>query len=260
MNAAEYARMRDLEDWYWWFVAKRSAAARFVADAAPSNSRLRILDAGCGTGAMLDLFRRWPNVDATGIDSSEEALQFTRSRGHESLVAGDLTGLPFPAETFDVVTALDVIEHIDDDQHALCEIRRVLKPGGILVATVPAYQFLWSRHDEALHHKRRYTGGAFKRLLVESGLEVERQTYRLAAVFPLAAAARVLTRRRRSDECVESEVAETNVPSLPGFVNSALIRFHALEVAIGRRVPLPFGLSILSVARKPAHQGTRLGA
>jgi len=238
--------MHALEDWYWWFVARRAAAARFLQDYAPPERPLRILDAGCGTGAMLDLYGRWPDTEVTGIDLSPEALRFSRERGHSRLVGADLTRLPFRSGTFDVVSALDVIEHVADDQAAVREINRVLRPGGILVASVPAYQFLWGPHDEALHHHRRYHAKQFQKLLHAEGLRVAKQTHLLTALFPLAAAVRLATRGRKHQS------HEAGLPKVPAFINRALIGFQAAELAVARRASLPFGLSLLAVARKPA--------
>lgn len=248
MNPAEYARMYALEDWYWWFVARRAAAARFLrdhAEAVAEDQPLRILDAGCGTGGMLDLFGTWPDTEATGLDFSPDALSFSHSRGHQRLVGGDVTQLPFRSNTFDAVTALDVVEHISNEEGALGEICRVLRPGGVLVASVPAYQFLWGPHDVALHHCRRYNAQQFREAIHRSGLRVERQTYLLSALFPLAAGMRLATRGRKQ------ESAEAGLPRVPGFVNQALIGLQAAELAVARRVGLPFGLSLLAVARKP---------
>ena len=256
MNVAEYARMRDLEDWYWWFVARRAAAAKFAAHAAPKRSPLRILDAGCGTGAMLDEFKKWGDVELTGLDISDEAIRYTRTRGHDNLVQGDLSGLPFPDGSFDMVTSLDVIEHVPDDQRAIHELARVLAPGGVLVTTVPAYQFLWSSHDEAVHHLRRYTGRRFRRLFEDSDLEVEKQTYLLSTLLPVAAVARLTRARRDSDKAPP----ETQVPKVPPLINKALIKLNDLEVGVARRVPLPFGLSNLVVARKPDRDNGRHAA
>lgn len=245
MNPAEYARMHALEDWYWWFVARRAAAARFILDHAPPERPLKILDAGCGTGGMLDLYRQWPDAEATGIDLSPEALRFSRERGHQRLVGADLTRLPFRSNSFDVVSALDVIEHVPDDKRAVDEIDRVLSPGGILVASVPAYQFLWGPHDEALHHQRRYHGRQFQELLNSAGLHVEKQTHLLSALFPVAAAARIATRHRKYNS------SEAGLPKVPSLINNALIGVQAAELEIARRASLPFGLSLLAVARKP---------
>jgi SAM-dependent methyltransferase len=185
-------------------------------------------------------------VQATGLDLSPAALNFSRGRGHARLVAADLTALPFRDATFDVVTALDVIEHIADDAAALGEIARVLRPGGILVATVPAYRFLWGPHDVALHHRRRYRGGEFRARVARAGLVVERQTYLLAALFPLAAAMRLA----RRGQAVPEGGSQALLPRVPAWLNRALIRFQAMELAVARRISLPFGLTILTVGRK----------
>jgi len=254
MNPAEYARMHALEDWYWWFVARRTAAAQFLRDYAPPERPLHILDAGCGTGGMLDFLGQWPDAEVTGVDFSPEALRFSKERGHPRLAGADLMLLPFRSGAFDVVTALDVIEHVPDDGRALSEISRVLRPGGILVASVPAYQFLWGPHDEALHHHRRYVSKEFAALMHSSGLRVEKQTYLLSALFPLAAVARLATRGRKP------ESAEAGVPRVPGFINQALIHFQAAELALARHASLPFGLSVLIVARKPVPARAHLTA
>jgi SAM-dependent methyltransferase len=254
MNPAEYERMYALEDWYWWFVSRRAAAARFLRDYAPPERPLQILDAGCGTGGMLDLFRKWPDAVATGVDFSPDALRFSHGRGHQRLVGADLMLLPFRSCAFDVVTALDVIEHVSDDARAIGEISRVLRPGGILVASVPAYQFLWGPHDEALHHHRRYSRGEFRELIHGAGLRVERHTYLLAALFPLAAAVRLATRNRKQHS------AEAGLPRVSPLVNRALIGLQAAELAVARQASLPFGLSVLVVARKPVPVRASLSA
>jgi SAM-dependent methyltransferase len=255
MNPAEYARMHALEDWYWWFVARRAAAARFLRDFAPppvAGHPLRILDAGCGTGGMLDLYRSWPDVEATGLDFAADALRFSRERGHARLVAGDLTALPFRSASFDVVTALDVIEHVPEDAAGVREIARVLRPGGILVASVPAYPFLWGRHDVALHHQRRYYSRPFRRLVEGAGLRTAKQTCLLTFLFPLAAPARLFARlcgTARSEP--PGKRMQAGLPRVPPAVNRALITLQNAELSVARRVSLPYGLTILLVARKP---------
>lgn len=246
MNPEEYARMHALEDWYWWFVARRAAAAQFIRDYAPPDRPLRILDAGCGTGAMLDVYRQWPDAIATGADLSPHALGFTHSRGHNRLVGADLTCLPFKTSSFDVVSALDVIEHVPDDAKAIEELCRVLRPGGILVASVPAYQFLWGPHDEALHHCRRYTAPQFRHDLQQSALRVEKITYLLTLLFPAAVAARLASRGKK-----KATSAAAVLPTVPPWLNRALIGLQAVELKMARAASLPFGLGMLAVARKP---------
>jgi SAM-dependent methyltransferase len=236
--------MRALEDWYWWFVARRRAALRFLEDYAPPGRDLTILDAGCGTGALLEAFQSCPATAAVGLDFAEEALRFCRQRGHARLVRGDLTALPFEDARFDVATALDVIEHVPDDVSAVREIARVLKPGGLLVATVPAYPFLWSAHDVALHHYRRYRLSQAMRLISGAGLVVVKGTYLLSLLFPLAAGQRLLTRRRGGP-------AHAGLPPVPGWLNSFLIRLQWLELQMARKANLPWGLTVAIAARRP---------
>ncbi|MBI3721249.1 MAG: class I SAM-dependent methyltransferase, partial [Fimbriimonas ginsengisoli] len=131
MNPEEYARMHQFEDWYWWFVARRRSALRFAADYCPAGRPLRILDAGCGTGALLERLSRDPRTEAFGIDISRAALAFSRGRGQERLAQANLTALPFRDGGFEVITALDVVEHVEDDVGALREMGRVLAPGGV---------------------------------------------------------------------------------------------------------------------------------
>ncbi len=247
MNPAEYERMHQLEDWYWWFVSRREAAIRFLRDALSDQARIRVLDAGCGTGGMLDLFSRTPGFESTGADICPDALRFCRNRGHTRLVAADLTALPFESESFDAVTSLDVLEHIEADFDAAGEIARVLRPGGVLVAIVPAYQFLWGPHDVALHHKRRYGAGQLPQVLERAGLKVERETFLLTLLFPAAVAARMLARWRHRGDQAES----AGLPPVSAALNRLLIRLQAAELALARRCTLKFGLSIVVVARKP---------
>ncbi len=248
MNPAEYARMRALEDWYWWFVARREAALRFLADHAPRERGLRILDAGCGTGAVLAKLEQLPESMAVGLDFATKALCFCRERGHTSLVQGDLMRLPIRDGEFDAVVALDVIEHLPDDHAAVAEVARVLRPGGVRVASVPAYRLLWGPHDVALHHHRRYRRREMEALATGAGLQVARSSYILTALFPVAAAQRLAARLWPPRP--GQEVA-AGLPPVPGWLNRALISLQRLELAVARRVPLPWGLSILLVARKP---------
>lgn len=241
MNRGEYQRMYELEKWYWWFVARRSAAVRLFQRFRPPGRRLTLLDAGCGTGALLDDLLDVPDVGVLGMDISEEALAWTYARGHRRIVQADLTRLPLRSESFDCVTALDVLEHVEDDVKAVQEIHRVLRPGGILIATVPAYQWLWSSHDAALHHFRRYSRIQFLGLLQEAGLAPAYSSFLVTALFPAAVLSRIATRGR----------GDASLPAVPGLVNRALIGWHRLEAQAALRCPLPYGLTLAAVARKP---------
>lgn len=255
MQIEEYARMHELEDEYWWFVARRNLIAQLLVDERPAVDA-SILDIGCGTGAMLDELARFGNV--IGADFSPDAIGYCRERGRSAetryrLTRADVRRLPFRSSSLDVVTAMDIIEHIDDDKAAVSEICRVLRPGGALLATVPAYQSLWSEHDLALHHHRRYTAHGFRDLLRRSGLEVEKISYTVSALFPFIWAYRSgsrLARGLRGADQTNGHQPKASLVAVPKSINSALIALSRFETNLVRRANLPFGVSVVAVARK----------
>jgi 2-polyprenyl-3-methyl-5-hydroxy-6-metoxy-1,4-benzoquinol methylase len=248
MNPEEYARMHQFEDWYWWFVARREAALRFARDFWPRDRPARVLDAGCGTGALMSrLSKEGSSARIYGMDLAWDALAFSRGRGQRGLVQADLTALPFDTDSFDIVTALDVVEHVEEDRAALAEICRVLRPGGALVMSVPAYPFLWSSHDAALHHKRRYTAGMLAPRIQAAGLTVAKMTYLLAFLFPVVALFRLADRLRPG-----KRPARAHLVPVPAVVNRLLIGLQSAELSLARRLALPFGVTLFCVARKPA--------
>lgn len=246
MEPEEYPKMRRLEDTYWWFVGRRELVRTLLDERIPRESRF--LDIGCGTGAMSqDLAERGT---VTSLDFEHAALDYARTRGLTQLVQASAESLPFPDDAFDAVTALDVIEHLDDDHAAAREIRRVLKPGGVAVASVPAFRFLWSEHDVALHHRRRYRIGELRALFRGAGLEVERASYVMTALFPAVAAVRLAQKAMGSDRKT-LEAARTTLPDVPGPLNGVLTGLLRAEAQVVRRASLPFGVSLVCVARKP---------
>ncbi|MDR3708370.1 MAG: methyltransferase domain-containing protein [Capsulimonadaceae bacterium] len=248
MNIEEYERMYRFEDHYWWFVARRDLIAQFLKDLAlPAG--IDILDIGCGTGAMLDKLEEFGNV--VGADFSTEALAFCRKRGQREgkqyrLVRADIRCLPFADNSFDVITAMDIVEHIDHDALAVSEIRRVLKPGGYLLATVPAYMSLWSNHDIALHHHRRYTARGFRDVAQRAGLRVAKLTYTVTSLLPLVWIFRRLERFTKS----KTSEPQADVVPLPGLVNKVLLALMEAETQFVRRRTLPFGVTVAAIARK----------
>ena len=248
MKHEEYERMYRFEDRYWWFIARRHLILTLLGQHYPATGGLQILDIGCGTGAMLDNLAPYGAV--VGADFSPEALQFCTARGvHASLSRADVRRLPFADSVFDVVTAMDIIEHIDDDKAAASEIFRVLKPGGRLLVSVPAFQSLWSEHDEALHHYRRYTSPRLKDLFQRVGLSVDKISYTVTSLFPPIWAYRqmsnLLPKRRAAGE------KKANLVSFAGPINTALLKLSQWETGLVSRLNLPFGVSVVCVARKP---------
>lgn len=238
MNPPEYARMFETEGRYWWFVSRRRLARTLLAGCNPKG---RVLDLGCGTGAFLD---ELPG-DAVGLDFSPLALQFCRQRGLDGLVQGDAQRLPFRDGALGAVVSLDTLEHVPDDRAALAEIARCLAPGGALVLNVPAYRWLWGPHDVALMHCRRYTKREIVRRAREAGLSVERASYSVFLLFPVVVALRGRDKLRRGE-------AEVRLPRVPDWLNGLLVALMDAEAAVLRAVGLPWGSSIVLVARKPS--------
>ncbi len=249
MKHEEYERMYRFEDRYWWFVARRHLITSLLQTYYPRDGRLHILDIGCGTGAMLDELA--PFGPVVGADFSPEALQFCVTRGvGANLARADVRRLPFADASFDVVTAMDIVEHIDDDKAASCEIFRVLRPGGRLLVTVPAFSSLWSEHDEALHHHRRYTVPRLKDLFQRVGLTVDKVSYTVTTLFPAIWMFRQVSNllpKQRADGEKNADLIHFSAP-----VNAALLALSQWETRLVHRRNLPFGVTVVCIARKPA--------
>lgn len=253
MNREEYAQMYQLEDTHWWFVARRNlvllALKRLLRQttARVGSRPVRLLDMGCGTGGMLE--RLGPLGQVVGLDLELLALRFCRARGRNGLVCGSATALPFASGAFDVVLALDVLEHIPDHVAAAREMARVLAPGGFALITVPAYRSLWSRHDEALMHQRRYRAGEVRHLLTGAGLQPSRLTYTVSAFLPIVWAIRAV-HRLHPDRPARADV----VPTAP-WLNRVLRAWLDVESRLALRARLPFGVTVFAVATKPEKAG-----
>ncbi len=243
MEAAEHDRLAEHEEWYWWHRARERIVHRVLERWAPP--RPRILDVGCGTGLTTASLRRFGPV--VGVDLGPEALRRARQRSLP-VARSCADPLPVPSQHFDVVVALDVLEHLDDDVAAAREILRALVPGGLLVATVPAYAFLWSSHDVALGHKRRYRRGQLRDVLLRAGFALERCSYVMSAILPAAALLRLAERLRPARQ----EPARSGYVPVPRMVNEVLTRVVGFDGRLVQRAVLPFGLSVLAVARRPA--------
>jgi len=245
MRAPELEKMFRLEENYWWFVARRELALIIIKRFLGKRGALSMLDVGCGTGATLG--RLTALGSAVGLDYAPEALALCRRRTRARLVRGDAEQLPFADGTFDLVTALDVMEHLDRDEAAVKEMARVLRPGGLAVLTVPACPLLWSEHDEALDHRRRYLGLPLGRLLRRAGFRVELLSYAILHLFPVILVFRLLQRWLRGDR----RRPATALIALPSPLNRLLILLLRLESRLLIRLPLPFGVSLVAVARRP---------
>ena len=239
------SEMYRLEETYWWHVAKRRMVFSSLTPYLKSRKGvLQFVDVGCGTGMMLTELSSYGN--ATGIDGSAQALIFCKKRGLDDVVMADLAHTwPLRTGMADVVTMLDVLEHLDSDAFALREVHRVLKPGGLFVLTVPAYPALWTYWDEALGHKRRYRRTRLVEKLHRTGFVVVRRSYFYTYLLPLAIffrlAKTLLGHRART---------HSDFVGLPPLMNRILLILSTVETEIVKRASLPAGLSIICVCKK----------
>jgi SAM-dependent methyltransferase len=237
-----YPILFRVEQSHWWHTGRRKIIASFVEDICRrvTDRRPRILDVGCGTGANLLMLSKYG--DAEGVDVSEDALSFCHERGLEQVKLGAAEALPYEDGTFDLVTALDVVEHLDDDLAGLREMRRVLRPGGRVLLFVPTFMFLWGLQDDVSHHRRRYRMPELRRVLEQAGFEVERTTYANITFFMPILLMRKLMRLTGIKAETENII---NVSALNGVLGSML----GAESFVLRYMNIPFGVSGLCVAR-----------
>lgn len=250
MHDAEYGVMYALEDDYWWYRGVRALLAEWLGRHAPPGSH--ILDAGCGTGGHLTTLARYGTV--VGIDIEVPALRWARERVRDRtdvhLVAASVQAIPFPAASFDVILSLDVVCNLWDDEAALREFRRVVRPGGWLFLQLPAYGWLWTGHDVAVGHKRRYTAAEVRRKLTATGWVPRRVDYVNSLLFPVAALRRLV--RRMTHDPPRSDVFP-----LPPWLNRLLTWLFVREMRRAAVRGRPFGLSVTAVAVPAAPGGPR---
>jgi SAM-dependent methyltransferase len=245
MNSEEYKKMYELEDLYWWFIGRRKLVKWLLRKHSPNGKESRLFDIGCGTGLNLSTFAK--EYLTFGSDNSEEALSFCRERNLAGVFSCSADAIALRDESVDMVTALDVLEHVREDLPALKEINRILAPGGKLIVIVPAYGFLWSEHDEALHHYRRYVARELRSKLTASNFEIERSTYFITALFFPILFFRLWQGLRRTS--IEASVSY-RMP--PAWVNRTLVWLLDVERLLLDHFNLPFGVSLIVVGRKPS--------
>lgn len=244
MEQHTYGIMNDVEDKHWWFVGRRAILESFLREIVqglkPGVESPKILDVGCGTGANLEMLKQFG--ESEGVDVSDDALEFCRQKGlkvHKGLAEE----LPFPDESFDLVTALDVVEHLDDDVAGLKEMYRILKKDGKTLIFVPAFMWLWGVQDDISNHRIRYTRREIVERLETAGFMIERATYANITFFAPILAGRVLMKLTGIKPESENNV---NVSALNGFFG----RIFSAERYWLRKADFPFGVSIVIVAKK----------
>ena len=242
VNSDYELQTHRVEDSHWWYRGRRRVLEQAIARVelpAPA----RVLDAGCGSGRNMLELTRYGTV--AGVELSATSAALARARGVGEVVEGSVLEMPFAEDSFDLAVCLDVIEHLQDDRAALRELRRVLAPGGALLVTVPAYQWLWSGHDEINHHHRRYNRGTLLAAARDAGWSCAFATYFNSLLLPVAIALRALD--RVNPKTTESSL-DLWVPPAP--LNWLLQQPLNLEAAaVGRGRAIPAGLSLLAVLR-----------
>jgi len=245
-DPSAYDDLLEREDRHFWFRARKRLIGELLLQIAPRLGRgFRAFEAGCGNGDLLGVLEGMSGHPfAVGIDLYHDGLLHARRRVSCPLVRGDVRDIAFRSP-FDLALLCDVLEHVDDDAAALENVRRFLKPSGLLLITVPAYPSLWGSFDEAAGHRRRYTREQLKNTLQRAGFSLDYLTHFMAPLFPL-----LWLKRRVADPCVPPGRSDLAVVPL---VNGLLERLLAVEVPMVRaRRRIPFGSSLLALASRNA--------
>jgi len=227
---------------HWWFIVKKDLVLDMIRRFARTNTRPQILDIGCGSGLMLGALSEIGPT--SGLDYSDDAIRFCKEIFSGVVKKGSLPDeVPFENGSFDLITALDVIEHIDRDVDSLKAINELLTPCGKAIITVPAYMFLWTNFDELNEHKRRYTLGELEEKLSRAGFSIETITYFNTLLFPVIYIVRTINRILH-----RSGASDVEMPSR--IINSILRAIFGFERTLLKYVRLPFGVSILAIVSK----------
>jgi SAM-dependent methyltransferase len=242
MERKVYEQMAKLDSSHWWFTARRRILDGLIERVVRPPNNARILELGAGTGHNLAMLSRFGTVEASELDPVARGIASERlGREVKEAALPDLS--MFPAESYDLIALLDVLEHVPDDKGSLAAIMTRLKPGGALLLTVPANPWMWSAHDVAHHHHRRYRKAEIEKLALEAGYEIELLSPFNSLLFPPIAAVRLVGKLTGKDDSDDA---------MPGaFVNRTLDAVFGLERSLIGRVPMPFGVSLAAVLRRP---------
>ena len=239
----------EVEEFHWWFVGRRLLLERYLKSyLRKEKSEIKILDIGCGSGGNLKFLTKFGRV--YGIDNLDVAVDYCRQRGFKNVRLADARSLPFPNQTFDIVSFLDVIEHIKDDQLAIREAKRVLKTGGLIVITVPALPIIWSNYDKLQDHHRRYLPSELTTLAKNSKLQILTiQYFNFFLLMPIALV-RILSKLKFFKKLGEHDSNLNFRLARIRPVNKMLLGIFGLEVFLNKWIKYPSGVSLLAVFKK----------
>lgn len=256
MSEKLLATFFEVEEKHWWWIGRKNIIKSLLNSKGTRNKYI-ILDAGCGTGSNITFFNQFGTT--YGIDISSIATKFCRLRGIKNVVTGDVSKLPYKDNFFDIVSCMDVLEHIENEQKVIKELLRVLKPDGELILTVPALPFLFSKHDHAQGHFRRYSRNYLRNILLSSGFKEDRITYfNTLLSFPIIVF-RLLSKLEPFSGLADFDAKMNyDVYRAHGF-NKLLASIFSLESKILKKTDMPFGVSLVAFYKKPKKIKSKLG-
>ena len=243
MQEQLYDYLHAIEEKHWWFLARKKIILKLIDIYSTRNENEQILDVGCGAGMMLKALEEYGNV--WGLDKSEKALGYSREKVPEAQMLLGSFPRDLPRNSFDIITVLDVLEHIDEDAKALAALKGALAPDGIAIITVPAYQFLWTNHDLANEHKRRYTVPELKQKILDAGLTIEKISYYNTFLFLPVALSKLANRF-----FFPHTQAHFGATPPPTWINRTLETIFSFEKRLLPFVNFPFGVSVIAVVKR----------
>lgn len=245
MNSTEIQKMAQMEKEYWWHIGKRHLVETLVEHLFEEPKDLTILELGCGTGGVTEVLTKYGDV--TGLDVSHAAVEYCKTRGLNNVFVEDITSMDIEKyrDKFDLVLALDVLEHIQDDVKVMSKVREMLKEDGLFFINVPAHKFLWSEHDEALEHKRRYHRVELTKKLKDTGYEIVHNSYFVFLISPL-----IILYRTWGNLFGKSAYPKTSYVMLPQWMNTLFVKMLALESKLIKSARLPFGVTLNVLGKK----------
>jgi len=245
VTSTEIEKMANMENEYWWHIGKRHLVKSLIERHFGNKNDLNILDVGCGTGALVQFLAGFGDI--TGFDVSPDAIEFCKSKGLKNVFVQDVSKLEEKkhAQKFNLILALDVLEHVQDDVMVMQKIREMLKDDGLFFVNVPAHKFLWSEHDEALEHKRRYHRLELTKKLNDAGFEIVSNSYFVTIISPL-----IILYRAWGNIFGKSAYPKTSYVLLPKKLNDFFVTLLKIETRLLLKTFIPFGVTLNVVAKK----------
>jgi SAM-dependent methyltransferase len=251
MQSEQYKYMFEAEDKHWWYSGNHENFIGILQRKHILKNGIKVLDAGCGTGRWLQILKNTVDIIELGIDNNENAIEYSATRGNLNLMLADINNQIPDSSSFDLITAFDVIYHRDvDDNRVINNFNNHLVNDGHLLLTVPAFNFLQSKHDQVVHTKKRYTRREIRLLLENNGFEIIKITYCVSLLFPIAVIKRLIDKVYHSNEVSHNEIELPN-----RIVNHILLSIMRFENFCLKYTSFPFGLSVLALARKKNRVG-----